>query len=140
MGAAKGAQQGSSLKSSTCEVLLKHGDSTSKKKLPKTITVAALKLLTSRLFKLQPDQQRLLLHDSNNSSDYQCEDIGADDTKTLGFWDVADEAVVEVLHIDPEEQRSAAHAAWLKQQGQQEQLIAQQLQQGESLRSAAQQL
>eukprot|EP00775_Hariotina_reticulata_P004443 gene4443-4698_t len=139
VGAAKGAQQGSSLNSSTCEVLLKHGDSTLKKKLPKTITVAALKLLTSRLFKVQPDQQRLLLHDSN-SADCHSEDIGADDTKTLGYWDVADKAIVEVLHIDTEEQRSAAHAAWLKQQGQQEQRIAQQLQQGDSLRNAAQQL
>jgi hypothetical protein len=119
-------------------VLLRCGSTTFKKKLPKTITVAALKLLTSRLFKLPPDQQCLLLHDSNSNTDHPSEDISADDTKSLSFWDVADEAVVEVQHMDPDEQRGAAHAAWLEQQGQQEQRIAQQLQQGDMLRSAAQ--
>ncbi|WIA09989.1 hypothetical protein OEZ85_010201 [Tetradesmus obliquus] len=140
--AAKPSQQGSSLSSTTCELTLRHGNSSSKKKLPKTITIAALKLLCGRLFKLPPDQQQLLLHvpetgEEQQQQQQQGEDIGQDDTKNLAFWDVVDGCAVEVLHVDVEQQRAAAAAVQLSRQQQHEQRMAQQLQQGDALRSVA---
>jgi hypothetical protein len=137
--AAKPSQQGSSLSSTTCELTLCHGNRSSKKKLPTSITIAALKLLCGRLFKLPPDQQQLLLHmpDAGAEQQQQGEDIGQDDTKNLAFWDVVDSCVVEVLHVDVERQRAAAAAMQLSRQQQHEQLMAQQLQQGDALRSVA---
>jgi hypothetical protein len=124
---------------------LRHGNSSSKKKLPKSITIAALKLLSGRLFKLPPDQQQLLLHMPGDDAEQQPqqqqqqqgEDIGQDDTKYLAFWDVVDGCIVEVLHVDVEQQRAAAAAAQLNRQQQHEQRMAQQLQQGDALRSVA---
>lgn len=134
------SQQGSSLSSTTCELLLRHGSNTTKKKLPKTITVGALKLLSGRLFKLPPDQQQLLLcmpEEEQQQQHLEGEDIGQDDTKPLGFFEVVNGCTIEVVHVHPEQQRQQAVASKVHKQQQQEQLMAQQLQQGDALRSAA---
>lgn len=139
-------QQGSSLNSTTCELLLQCGSSTAKKKLPKTVTVAALKLLCSRLFKLAPNQIQLQLLQSQDapcvqnptsSQELQPEDIGQDETKQLSFWDVADGSTVLVTHVDPEQQRQQREAEQLQKKREHDDRMAQQLQQGEVIRTAA---
>lgn len=141
-------QQGSSLSSTTCELLLQCGSSTAKKKLPKTVTVAALKLLCSRLFKLAPNQIQLQLlqsqdgpcvttQDPTSSQELQPEDIGQDETKQLSFWDVADGSTVLITHVHPEQQRQQREAEQLQKMREHDDRMAQQLQQGEVLRTAA---
>jgi hypothetical protein len=141
-------QQGSTLSSTTCELLLRCGGATAKKKLPKSVTVAALRLLCARLFKLPPDQIQLLLQTadaagpldndvSNSISVASGEDIGQDDTKQLSYWDVSDGCVVQVVHVDPDQQRQQREAQHLAERQEHEERMAQQLQQGEALRTAA---
>ena len=139
-------QQGSSLSSTTCELLLCCGDSIAKKKLPKSVTVAALKLLCGRLFKLPPDQLQLLLVLPGSTEDPSVsgqqavgDDIGLDDTKQLSYWDVADGCAVQVVHVDPDQQRQQREVEEASRKQEHEQRMAQQLQQGEALRSAAEQ-
>lgn len=86
MGAsAAAARAGSTLSSTTCELTLTYGSRASKKKLPKSTSVAALKLLISRLFKVAPDRQRLLLHGGPEGR--APEELSGDDTRTLGYYD-----------------------------------------------------
>lgn len=132
------AKQGSSLSSTTCELLLRCGDATAQKKLPRSVTVGALRLLCARLFKLQPDQIRLLLvGPAAREQEEQEEDIGQDDTKQLSYWDVVDGSTVRVLAVDPEQQRQQRAAEQAARQVEHERRMAQQLQEGEALRSAA---
>jgi hypothetical protein len=139
-------QQGSTLSSTTCELLLCCSGAAVKKKLPKSVTVAALRLLCARLFKLAPDQIQLLLQtadaagpldDDVSNSVARGEDIGQDDTKQLSYWDVSDGCSVQVVHVDPDQQRQQREAQHLAESQQHEERMAQQLQQGEALRSAA---
>lgn len=133
-------QQGSSLSSTTCELLLRCGGATAKKKLPRSVTVGALRLLCARLFKLQPDQIRLLLVGpaaGAGEQEEREEDIGQDDTKQLSYWDVVDGSTVRVLAVDPEQQRQQRAAEQAARQVEHERRMAQQLQDGEALRSAA---
>jgi hypothetical protein len=139
-------QPGSSLSSTTCELLLCCGATTAKKKLPKTVTVAALRLLCARLFKLAPDHIQLLLlpgaESGQGSPDPGCslgEDIGQDDTKQLSYWDVTDGCRVHVVSVDPDQQRQQREAEQVAKKQELDQRMAQQLQQGEALRSAVDQ-
>ncbi len=68
-----------------CELALKHGARSSKKKLPRNTTVAALKLLCERLFKVKADRQALLLADPDTGA---VEDIAQDDTRELAFYNI----------------------------------------------------
>jgi hypothetical protein len=134
-------QQGSSISSTTVELLLQHGSTAVKKKLPRTATVALLRLLAGRLFRLPPEQLSLTLlppgggdaDEGQQQQQQQAEDLGGDDTKQLSFWDVGPGCVVRVDTQDAlaaqQQLRAAQHAH--------EQRIAHQLQQGEALRSAA---
>ena len=95
----KSGGQGSNLSSSTIEITLCCGTRSSKKKLPRTTTISAVKLLCSRMFKIQPDRQLLLLHQQglgarggNASSGIGVgaeapEEITGDDTQTLGYFE-----------------------------------------------------
>jgi hypothetical protein len=137
-------QQGSSLSSTTCELLLRCGGATARKKLPRSVTVAGLRLLCARLFKLAPDQIQLLLvgpaaggDPQQQQEEEQEEDIGQDDTKQLSYWDVVDGSTVRVLAVDPEQQRQQRDAEQAARQVEHERRMAQQLQEGEALRSAA---
>jgi hypothetical protein len=141
-------QPGSSLSSTTCELLLCCDAATAKKKLPKSVTVAALRLLCARLFKLAPGNIQLLLlpaeaaESGHGSPDPGCslgEDIGQDDTKQLAYWDVTDGCSVHVVSVDPDQQRQQREAEQVAKTQELDQRMAQQLQQGEALRSAVDQ-
>lgn len=144
--AARPSQTGTSISATTAHIQLEHGSSSSiTKKLPKTITVSALKVLCGRLFKLPPDQLQLLLchRSSSSNSDHHHqqqhrdgEDISEDDTKTLGYWDVADGCVIQVVHLDPHQMRQQQEQEQLARRQQHEHRMALQLQQGEVIRTA----
>jgi hypothetical protein len=98
MGAsAAAARAGSTLSSTTCELTLTYGTRASKKKLPKSTSVAALKLLISRLFKVAPDRQRLLLHGGPEGR--APEELSGDDTRTLGYYDAVVSSHPPHIHL-----------------------------------------
>jgi hypothetical protein len=89
------AQQGSTLASSLVEVRLVHGARSATKKLPRSTTVGALKLLCERLFRVKAARQALLVAGGGGGGgdDEQGEccgetDIGGDDTKPLSYWEL----------------------------------------------------
>jgi hypothetical protein len=109
----KSSGQGSNLSSTTVEIRLQCGARSSKKKLPRATTISAVKLLCSRLFKIPPDRQLLLLHQGGRGGEgvggaggaagggcgagggsgggamlaEPPEEIGGDDTQILGYFE-----------------------------------------------------
>jgi hypothetical protein len=90
-GGAAGGGGGSALASSLVEVTLevapgaggaRPGKASARKRLPRSTTVGALKLLAERLFKVKAGRQALVLMSGGGE-----QDIGGDDTKPLAFWD-----------------------------------------------------
>jgi hypothetical protein len=134
-------QQGSSLSISTVELLLQHDGTAVRKRLPKTITVAALRLLCGRLFKLPPDQLDLQLlppepvetsGDAASGEQQRGEDLGADDTKQLCYWDVVPGCRVRVGRVDASQAQRGEAEAFLSLQRESQQLAA-----GTAIRAAA---
>lgn len=136
------AQAGTTISATTVQINLVHGSKAISKKLPRTITISALKLLCARLFRLQPDQLVLKVVPNNGSAQSgqqqsEGEDISQDDTKTLKYWDVPDGSAIAVVHIDPHQLKQQLQQEHFDKQQQQEQRITEQLQQGDVIRTAA---
>lgn len=85
--ASHAANQGTTLKSTMCEITLTHPKTakSSKKKLPRSTGIATLKLLCARLFKVPADSVLLLLKNEQSGME---EAMSQDDTKTLAYFDI----------------------------------------------------
>ncbi|KAI8467428.1 MAG: hypothetical protein J3K34DRAFT_523747 [Monoraphidium minutum] len=137
------------LAAALCEVVLRHGAKSSRKKLPRGTSVGALKLLCERLFRVKAARQVLLVGGGGGGADSSGGgggggggdemDIGGDDTKPLSFWELEPGAVVRVVEADGGSAGYSALAA-AGAAADHEERMQRQLQAGERLRVAAIQL
>lgn len=132
--AARGGDGGGSLASRmvelklTCVAAAAHAKmGTQVKKLPRSTTIAALRLLCERLFKVPADRMALFLRAPGEPLPEAVGGQGQDDSdRPLSFFGVQDGSEVLVDEVDPEEQRrtdedsraaaAAAHEARLAEQ------------------------
>ncbi|GIL78417.1 hypothetical protein Vretifemale_7882 [Volvox reticuliferus] len=139
--AARDSGAGGSLASSMVEIKLtcvaagataKMG--TQVKKLPKSTTVSALRLLCERLFKVKSQEMALFLR---APGDPMPEDIGAEDLqdRTLGFFGAQDGYEVLIDEVDPEALRRADEDARAAATAAHEGRLAEQLRAAEKLQA-----
>ncbi|KXZ50051.1 hypothetical protein GPECTOR_18g31 [Gonium pectorale] len=140
--AARGGPGGSSLAASTVELKLtcvaaaahaKMG--TQVKKLPRSTTVAALRMLCEKLFKVPSARMSLFLRAPGEPLP---EDIGGGDCEDrgLGFFGVQDGYEVLIDEVDPEAAEAAGRAAAERAAAQHEARLGEQLRAAERLQAS----